>query len=254
MELIQMRQATNLSRGKGRTFFSPLLIFVLVAALLATGLTLVLSRPEETKSPTLQEVVIANATRAAETKTYALTIEESGPGYNLRFVGQVQNGKIYGKIDAYDLEVFSNYNKYFVKGSKLFDEWQEVKLAELDALPVLIRDPQQLLQLLLADNKLLVEEGVERMVEDIPCQTYFLEIPPPDLQLLTRFEEEATVDRLQLYLWFGNDDTFLHRMAILINLTVNEQAIQINRIYNLSPQTKIFPEGLPEVDEGIKAI
>lgn len=249
-----MRQASNLSRGKGKTFLSPFLAFLLVTALLATGLTLVLSKPDEAKLPTLQEVVTANATLAAGTKTYTLTIEESGPGYNIRFVGQVQNGKIYGKIDAYDLEVFSNYDKYFVKGNKLFDEWQEVKLAELDALPALIRDPQHLLHLLLAGSKLLVEEGIERMVEDIPCQTYFLEIPPPDLQLLTRFEEDATLDKLQMYLWFGKDDTFMHRMAILMNLTVNEQAIQINRIYSLSPQIKSLPEGLPEVDEGIKAI
>ena len=249
-----MRQAPILSRGKREAVISPFLIFLLVSALFATGLTLVLSRPEETIPPTLQEVVTTKANLAAETTTYGLTIEESGPGYNIRFVGQVQGGKIYGKIDAYDLEVFSNYDKYFVKGSNLFDEWKEVKLAELDALPALIRDPQYLLQLLLAGNGLLVDEGIERMVEDIPCKTYFLEVPPPDLQLLTRFDEDATLDKLQLYLWFGNEDSLLHRMAILMNITVDEQTIQINRIYSLSPQTESFPEGLPVMDEGIKAI
>lgn len=245
-----MKQAPIITVQKNKMF----LAFLIAAILLSAGLMLLCNRPDGNTLPALADMVAAKAAAAAENTSYSIVIEESGPGYSLRFSGQANDGLIYGKIDAYELEVFAKQEKYFVKGSGLFEEWKEIGKAELEALSVVIRDPHDLLRKLLNANEILAEEGPIRSVEDVPCQTYFLEIPPPDLQLLTRFEHEATLDKLQIYLWFDQETSFLYRMAILMYVTVEGENIQINRIYNLSPEKKILPAGLPQVDGGVTAL
>lgn len=250
-----MRQAPQLPRKSSKPSFHPFLVFLFVVSLLASGFTILLSLPEkEIPLSTMQETVLARTAEVLVNNSYSLTVEESGPGYSLRFNGQVENGFIYGKMDTYDLELFTDQEKYFVKGSGVFAEWEEMEHAQLDALSVVVRDPQMLLELLLAGREILVEEGPLRTVENVVCQTYFLEIPPPDIQLLTRFEKEATLDKLQMYLWFAQDDQFLYRMALLMNVSVENDNVQINRIYSLNPQTKEMPEGLPQLNNNFYAI
>ncbi|MDW7651559.1 MAG: hypothetical protein SCK29_13770 [Bacillota bacterium] len=251
-----MRQAPVKPAKKERPFPALFVGFLLVISLLAAGATLLLSAPrEDTSVPSMEEMISAKAAVIAETNQYDLTIEESGPGYTIRFVGQVSDSKLYGKIDAYDLEVFSDREKYFVKGASVFTDWEEAGKAELDALSVLVRNPIELLQVLTSGDRFLVEEGPDRLVDDVNCRTYFLEIPPPDIQMVTRFEDEdATLDKLQLYLWFNEDGNFMHRMAMLLNVTVEGENIQVNRIYSLSPRSKELPEDLPQVDEDVLAI
>jgi len=45
----------------------------------------------------------------------------------------------------------------------------------------------------------------------------------------------------------------MHRMALLLNITVKGEEIQIYRIYNLRPGTKEMPEGLPSLSNNITA-
>ena len=251
-----MRQAPPKPVENRKTVPSPFIFFLLAAALLASGLTLFFPTPKpEPALPTVNEVVAQKVAAVTENNKYGLTIEESGPGYTIRFAGQVFDEKIYGRIDAYDLEVFSAREKHFVKGASLFDDWKEAGLAELDALASLVRNPVELLEILMSEKEILIEEGPDRLVEDVKCRTYFLELPPPDIRLLTRFDDkDATLDKLQLYLWFSEEGVFLHRMAMLMNITVEGEKIQINRIYSLTPDSKELPDGLPKVQEGILAI
>lgn len=246
-----MRQAPQPPGKQEEIAFQPFLLFLLAAALLASGMTLYFTRPAAQESlPTMQDVVRLKTTSAkGNNNAYGLVVEESGPGYSLRFNGQANEGFIYGKLESYDLEIYTDQNKYLIRSSGVFEEWEEAGTAELDALSVVVRDPLALLDVLLSGKQVFVEEGPERLVNDVACQTYFLEIPPPDVQFLTRFEEEASLDKLQLYLWFSKGGHFMHRMALLLNVTVNGEAIQINRIYSLSPVVKELPEGLPRLDD-----
>jgi hypothetical protein len=250
-----LRQAPQLPKRSAEPLLHPFLLFLLTVSVLATAVTLYLTRPEyEGSVKTMQSLIQAKTELASANEGYGMVVEESGPGYNLRFSGQVAQGLIYGKMDAYDLEIFTDQSVYYVRGSGVYEEWEEMGSAQLDGLSVLIRDPLDLLQTLLSGGQVLVEEGPQRMVEDIPCVTYFLEIPPPDLQMLTRFEEEATLDKLQLYLWFDREGEFLHRMALLLNITVNAENIQINRIYSLSPTSRDMPDDLPQLPQGFISI
>ncbi len=184
---------------------------------------------------------------AAEFNDYRLVVDERGPGYSLRFKGQMMDGHIYGKLESYDLEIYSYQEQVFVKGSEAIDEWKEIGKTELDGLSFLARDPFALLSGLLSDKQVKAVGGPARMVEDIVCQTYFLEISPPELRILTHFEEDAALDKLQLYLWFAKDDLFMHRMALLLSITVKEKNFQIYRIYNLRPGVEKMPEDLPNL-------
>jgi hypothetical protein len=251
-----LRQAPQLPKIEIKNdFFNTFLLFLLATTVLVTVATLYFNRPDyQANLPTMQEVIWEKTATASQNRNYNMVVEESGPGYNLRFNGLVENGRIYGKIDSYDLEIYTDQETYFVKGSGLIEEWQEMGKADLDALSAVVRDPLALLETILSGKEILVEEGPERMVEDITCQTYFLELPPPEVQMFTRFEEEATLDKLQLYLWFDQKEVFLHRIAILMSITIKDEVIQINRIYSLNPQTKEMPEDIPRILEGFIAI
>jgi hypothetical protein len=255
MGVIALRQAPQMPRREIQPVIHPFLLFLLTVSVLSVAVTLYLARQElETDVYTMQEVVWEKTLSAAKNQSYSMVVEESGPGYNLRFSGQVENGLIYGTMDAYDLEIFTDQTIYYVRDSDVFKEWEELHNADLDGLTAIVRDPLELLQTLLSSQEVLVEEGPQRLVEDITCQTYFLEIPPPDIGMFTKFDQDATLDKLQLYLWFEKNELFLHRIAILLNITVKGEAIQINRIYNLNPKTKQLPDDLPQLSTGLIAI
>ena len=123
------------------------------------------------------------------------------------------------------------------------------KTAKLETLPVLC-----VIHIVIVNSPgrkdIVVEAGSNHTVNNAACQTYFLEIPPPALQLLTHFGSEAVIDKLQVYLWFAEEDAFLHRMAVMMNVTVGEQSIHINRTqFNL--RCPGFPEDIPKTDTKI---
>ena len=241
-----MRQAPQISKKKVKTVQQLLLCFMVVGVIVSSWQILYSSRQEKDANLTIsQEVILAKALAAAEFNDYRLVVEESGPGYSLRFSGQMLDGLIYGKLESYDLEIYSDREQFFVKGCEVVDEWEEVGKAERDGLSFLVKDPFVLLSLLLSHKQIRAVGGPVRVVEDVACQTYFLKIAPPELQLLTDFEEDAMLDKLQLYLWFAKENSFMYRMALLLNITVKGEEIQIYRIYNLRPGAKEMPEGLP---------
>ncbi|MCR3922414.1 MAG: hypothetical protein NUK65_07860 [Firmicutes bacterium] len=248
-----MRQAANTPKKKKHIFLHPTFIIFFVAIVVGTSYVLFFNRPKEEVEPTILAIVAEKAESASTYTHYCLMIEESGPGYSLNFSGQVHDDRIYGKIEDYELEIFSDQNKYYIK-SKLADGWQEMEKTELADVPALIRDPHYLLQTLLSSKEIFAEVGTERTVNDVLCQTYFLEIPPPDVQLLTRFEKDATLDKLQIYLWYATESDFMYRMAVMMNIAVGDETIQINRVYNLDTDANDFPEGVPVVAEKVTPI
>ena len=241
-----MRQAPQISKKHVKIVVQLLLFFFLAGVLAAFWRMTYSARPEKEANPTVSLEIIRNKVSAAAAfNDYSLVVDERGPGYALHFEGQIIDGHLYGKIESYDLEIYSNHEQFFVKDSKVITEWKEAGKAELGGLAFLAGDPFVLLSELLSDKQILAVEGPVRMVEDIACQTYFLEIPPPELRILTHFEEDATLDKLQLYLWFAEDNLFMHRMALLLSITVKEEKIQLYRIYNLRPGVIEMPENLP---------
>ncbi|NLZ92935.1 MAG: hypothetical protein GX922_02785 [Firmicutes bacterium] len=238
-----MRQAAYIAQKK--IFSKPLVVILLFLLLVTSAFFMIIFREGELEAltTTLEEVREKTEAAAAQ-NVYGLVIEESGPGYSLSFKGQVTNNCLYGKIEDFEIEICSEDDQYFIK-SKLDENWQALNKTGLDALPAVIRDPYYLLQTMLKGKEIVAEKGAQRTVNNIPCQTYFLEIPPPELQFLTRFENNATLDKLQIYLWFSEEENFLHRMAILMNVTVEEETIQVNRVYNLTREYEELPEDLP---------
>ncbi|NLZ38459.1 MAG: hypothetical protein GX893_02480 [Firmicutes bacterium] len=237
-----MRQAApNLQR---KIPFKPILVGLIFLLLVISTFMLLVRKEEQRAARTTLEEVRERAEAAAAHNVYGLAIEESGPGYLICFKGQMVGNCLYGKIDNFDLDICSEYDRYFIK-AKGDEDWQPLTQTGLDDLPALIRNPHDLLQTILKGKEIVAEEGVQRNLNNIQCQTYFLEIPPPDLQLLTRFENNATLDKLQIYLWFAAENNFLYRMAILMNMTIEEETIQVNRIYDLTPECEDLPEGLP---------
>ncbi|MCW3489575.1 hypothetical protein [Dethiobacter alkaliphilus] len=230
-------------------------ILVLAAVLVVVALIFVVSAPEKEVPLTLEELLVTKMSLAAEKNTYSLVVEESGPGYSLRFTGQVAEGNVYGNIAAYDLEIFSDQNTYFVRGEDLFEEWEEMDAAELGALSAVVHEPLELLETLLAAEDVIVEEGPRRMVDNAECQTYLVEVPPPELHLLTRFDnEDAELNKLRLYLWYNEEEEFLYRMAVLLSVTVDEETVEINRIYNMHPDAPAIPQDVPNPDKDSLAI
>jgi hypothetical protein len=249
-----VRQAPQISKKQVKIVRQLLLFLLAAGVLVVSWLIIYSSRQEKDANPTIsREIILNKVSSAAEFNDYRLVVEERGPGYSLRFRGQIIDGLIYGEIESYDLEIYGNQEQFFVKGSEVIDEWQEVEAAELDGLSFLVMDPFALLSILLSDKQVSAVAGPVRLVENIACQTYFLQIPSPKLQVLTHFEEDATLDKLQLYLWFAKDNLFMHRMALLLNLTVKGEKIQVYRIYNLRPGVKEMPEGLPSLSNNITA-
>ena len=244
-----MRQAPVAIYKNIKPHIRTIFIIAVVSSLLVTGLIFIVLQQGKEELPTLDELVITQVSQAVERTRYSLEVEESGPGYSLRFTGQVVDGKVYGKIDSYDLEIYSSQNTYFVRGSELYEEWEEMKQAELGALSAVIREPLQLLEMFITTDGLSIDEGPIRTVDNAACKTYFLEVPPPDLLQLTRFDDEnASLDKLELYLWFNEEEDFLYRMALLLNVTVEDEKMQINRIYNMHPDAPDIPNDLPKLD------
>lgn len=200
----------------------------------------------------LTEVVLQKMETAAKFQVFGLTIEENGPGYGIRFAGQVGDERLYGIIDYFDLEVYAFRDKYYVRGENI-PEWQEIT-SELDALPLLVQNPFSLLLALLSDGEFIAEEGSERLLGNISCRTYYLEIPPPDILRLIRFEEDAVLEKLEIYLWFGQNDGFLYRVAFLMSISVKGENLQIKRIYDMTPDSVPMPDDVPMAEEGLITI
>ncbi|NLM51245.1 MAG: hypothetical protein GX197_00240 [Firmicutes bacterium] len=243
-----MRQAIVRLTGKVKKRY---LFFFLVLLILAGSFLLWPPQTQEQEEPALPTMfeTLAGQIAAAGKKmeNYGLTIEESGPGYEIIFQGQVNREKIYGKLEAYELEVFSAYNQYFAKNTSA-QEWQDLNALGLGDLPALICTPWQLWEKILAANELTVEAGKERVVNGALCQTYFLEIQHPDTCLITGFPENATLEKLQVYLWLDVENDFIHRMALTLDMVVDGENIQLNRVLQMDPQAKALPAGLPPVE------
>jgi len=248
-EMIVMRHAPIGLKRKTLPYFQPV-VFLLLLSFFALGGTLMVNRAEKpSPGPTLEEAVMASVAAAAKHTAYALEIEESGPGYSLLFTGQAEGNKIYGEVRDFNLQVFAVGQKYFVRGGKLIVQWQEVREAGLESLTVFVRNPQELLGLLLNGKNMVAEEGPRRDVAGVPCKTYFLEIMPGDLQTLSLFSGDATLEKLHAYLWFGEDDGFLYKMALLMDIVVDGEKGQVNRVFTLNPRQQKMPEDLPQTDQ-----
>ncbi|HHX74630.1 MAG TPA: hypothetical protein GX699_06980 [Firmicutes bacterium] len=226
------------------------LLLLLCLLLLLVGGNIILYRQAFTTPPAAEPTVLEVISRkaaAAVCSTYGLTIKESGPGYELCFTGIAEGERLFGEIEGYDLEVYACRGQFYVK-NKEATAWQPAAAAELDALPVLLRDPHQLLATMLTAGELQAETGQKRTVDNVLCQTYVLELDTPDAGLVTRFANEATLEKLKLYLWFAEEGGFLHRMAMAMDINVAGEAVQISRMYVFSPEGGGLPDGLPPAE------
>lgn len=221
--------------------------FLLVClSLLICGVLLILTYREKPEAaPTLGQIVGEKAKKATRFADFTLVAEESGPGYSLRFTGQMNRDVIYGHIENYNIQICTTSNIYYVKDEEMYQDWTRADEAGLEELAAFVRDPLALLNSLFEGREILVEEGPRRLVGDIPCLTYFLEIPPPDIDMFTRFKSDALLEKLQVYLWFAEETGFLHRMAVMLHLTADGEKTQLNRIYTMSPRIKELPDDLP---------
>ena len=95
-------------------------------------------------------------------------------------------------------EVYACRGQFYVK-DKEAAEWQTAA-AELDALPVLLRDPHQPLAAMLAAGELQLKRE-ETNSESCTCETYVLEPAGVNAELVTCFEKEAILEKLKTYLW-----------------------------------------------------
>lgn len=227
---------------------TPLLLLCLL--LLISGGSMLFQQktsvPQPEAEPNILEV-IGRKVAAAISSNYGLTIRESGPGYELRFTGIADGEQLFGEIEGYDLEVYACRGQFYVK-DKEAAEWQTAAAAELDALPVLLRDPHQLLAAMLAAGELQAEAGKKRTANHVLCETYVLEPAAVNAELVTCFEKEAILEKLKLYLWFAEEGGFLHMMAMAMDIKVGGEAVHISRMYIFSPEGGSLPEGLPQAE------
>ncbi|NLP36228.1 MAG: hypothetical protein GX357_01065 [Firmicutes bacterium] len=242
-----MRQATV----KGKSKRHGILLLLLVLMIIAGSLFLFprqVKEHEEQVLPTMFEVLTVQVTAAGNNmENYSLIIEENGPGYKLNFQGQVNGEKIYGKLEDYELELFSAYEQYFVK-SATENEWQDLGVLGLEDLPDLIRTPRQLLDKIWAEKEISVAAGEKRIVNDALCQVYSLEIQKPHARFLSGLPQNAVLEKLQVYLWLDEENLFIHRLALILDMVAGGEKVQLNRLLQMEPQAKALPAGLPPVE------
>jgi hypothetical protein len=198
--------------------------------------------------PTAAEAVAALAATAGNIRDYSLEIEESGPGYSLRFQGQVRDGRLYGRLEQFELEVYAQFGRYHVRGGEVFQGWQAADTAGLKALDAIIRDPLEIMLQITAHDGITVETGPKRQVGGVNCLAYLLEVPldiPLLPALLTVAEEQAAPERFRAYLWFGSEDGFMYRMVLLFDFSGEKGRAQVIRTYNLGTETIPLPPDLP---------
>ena len=248
-----MRQAVLYKAKKKRRSPSPFAKSLFSVVLLAVCLTFLFAGPVKKNPPlTDHDAVTAQATLAADFHAYSLTIEESGPGYSLSYSGQVENGRLYGTLETFNLQVFAYDDRYYVRGGDMYEEWQTVEKAELQALAAFVRNPVSLLGMILAED-FIVEKGPERVIEGELCRAFLLDVAPSESLLLTLFstvqEEEISLEKLGVYLWFGKDDEFLYKMALLLDISRLDEKVQVSRIYTMSKEMNRLPDDLPLINK-----
>lgn len=228
------------------------LFFLLTAAILAFLIKIQAGNSlNTTPVPTVGETVVALAGLARDYNQYSVVIEESGPGYNLQFSGHVTGSVIYGQLDQYDIEVFVRQGQYFVRDGDLFKQWQDADEAEMGGISDFVRDPQELLDVLLSGQEIDAGEGPDRIVGGVPCRTYSLEadLPAEGIFQELRIGAQRGAGKMQVHLWFGEEDNFLYRMALLLNFTEEDGIVHVSRVYTMSPCAVQLPDGLPYPDD-----
>jgi hypothetical protein len=236
-----MRQAVTATTKKN--WVMPFLLFIFIGVVLAAGILLPVTESEPL--PTLAEVFAAKVSGTGDFSEYSLEIEESGPGYQLQFSGLVSGREIYGTLTSYGLEVFARQGKYYVRGGDLFEDWQEVNSVELDGLPEFVQNPQIFIRMLRIDENLIVDEGATRTMEGKICQTYFLHLPDSDVEMFTGLSPGLDGGQASAYLWFGEDDGFLYKLTLQLDIATGDQITRIHRIYTMNPQQSELPADLP---------
>lgn len=220
-------------------------LFLLLAGTAAAGFLRFPARLREEKGqPSVLETVSARAAEAAARKSYSLSIEEWGPGYRLCFKGQAEEGKIYGRLEDYDLEVYAEGGKYCVRrGAE--EEWQAAEEYGLEDLPFFIHEPAELLSGVLTEQDLRAEEGRRREISDTACEIYFLETSPQTAEKYFFPAEEGEITGLNMYACFAEDNS-LQRLVITVQLKSGAGKTEITRIYHLTPAQDRLPDDLPQ--------
>jgi hypothetical protein len=251
--MVKMRQAVIYSSRKKQRYISRFIKLLFSAVLLAVSLIFLFTGPVKKNVPlTDYDAVTVHARAAADFTAFSLTIEESGPGYSLRYTGQVENGRLYGSLETYNLQVFAYGSRYYVRGGDVYEEWQTVETAELQALASFVRNPVSLLHMMISGAEFTVERGPERVIEGALCRAFLLDVAPSESLLLTLFsavqEEEISLEKLRVYLWFDKNDEFLYKMALLLDIARLEEKVQVSRVYTMSKEKNRLPDDLPLIN------
>ncbi len=228
---------------------------LLPALLLAAGVMLAVSPPARKAQPTAEEAVAVLASRALNYRDYTLVIEESGPGYSLRFTGQVSENRLYGRLEQFDLEIYARDGRYHVRGSEVFKEWQPADKAGLKTLDAIVRNPLDILSQIAGSAGIKAETGPDLTIGGVICLAYLVEVPvdiPVLPSLLTVSGEQAVPERFRAYLWFGSADHFLYRMALLFDFSGTDGRAQITRVYTLGTATEPLPRDLPQASGALE--
>lgn len=237
-----MRQAVTTSTKKNLVM--PFLLIIFTGVMLVAGISLPATETEPI--PTLAEEIAAKVFGIGDFSEYSLQIEESGPGYQLEFSGLVRGREIFGTLTSYELEVYAIQGRYYVRGGELFEDWQEVNGVELDGLPEFVQSPQSFIKMLMMDESLIVDDNATRTMDGKTCQVYFLHLPSPNVEMLTGLSSGADPVQASAYLWFGEDDGFLYKMTLKLDIDTGGQITQIHRVYTMKPQKTELPADLPE--------
>lgn len=240
--MVTMRQAVTTSTKKN--WVMPLLLLLFSVTMLIS----VISFPETGTEPlpSLADVIAAKVSETGDFSEYSLEIEESGPGYLLQFSGLVRGREIYGTLSSYDLEVYARQGNYYVRGGELFEDWHEINGVELDGLPEFVQNPQIMIRMLMTDKNLIVDEGAIRTMDQQTCQTYLLHLPSSDVEMFTGLSDSIDGGQVSAYLWFGEDDGFLYKVTLQLDIAIGDQTTRIYRIYTMKPQKSDLPLDLPQ--------
>ncbi len=228
-------------------------LFVAVVLVFCVSLFFTGKKPAQ---PADEEVMTALAGVAGRYHEFALTIEESGPGYSLRYEGQVKGDLLYGTFETFNLQVYAQGKNYYVRGGEVFAEWLTVEKAEMQALVSFVRNPLDLLALLLASEEFTAEKGPDRLIDGVQCTSYLLDISPSAALLPDLFsafqEEEADLEELHIYMWFGAEDNFLYKMAFTLNIYSPADKVTLSRVYTMHRAQADLPDDLPPPNRAIE--
>jgi hypothetical protein len=90
------------------------------------------------------------------------------------------------------------------------------------------------------------------VIEGALCRAFLLDVAPSESLLLTLFsavqEEEISLEKLRVYLWFDKNDEFLYKMALLLDIARLEEKVQVSRVYTMSKEKNRLPDDLPLIN------